>query len=529
MLWRKATNHPRGVMAQKIWLGSTALVAALLAGQVAKADLTPDQVWSQWHGLLQGTGRTVSVGQIDHSSDGLVVHDVELTTSRKDVRSVIHLNEVRYRQRRDGAVAVFGPDRITLSLTSGAGKNMSFDLHSPGEEGPMAIVQGTKDDMTIDTPKGDHKLLIDHMIADGEPLDLTASLGMNGLTGTMHLTTAAEGQDFSGKTTIESISVSAEGKAPKKPAQADGSQDPGDLTHFDFQAGVTDLGYDIKGRLPPMPADQPVSAFPLSDFHLAGSSGPGTATLNLDGAKGPASIDASFDGTALVEKIASPGLFYRLSQTGLKLQIKAANMPVSQAGISLDHSALEVKLPMQPSDQPQDMSLALALDGLGLSPEIWKRLDPQSQLPHDPATLDLDLSGKVRLLLNLLDPKTYDKLAAQSKTIPLSQVGSLDALTLDKLHLSAVGAELNGHGAVTFDNSRPGPPSPIGAVDLSAKGIQSLIDALGAMGILPKDKSMGAMMMLALFARPGDGPDTLVSKIEFKTGGTIYVNGQRIR
>ena len=36
-------------------------------------------------------------------------------------------------------------------------------------------------------------------------------------------------------------------------------------------------------------------------------------------------------------------------------------------------------------------------------------------------------------------------------------------------------------------------------------------------------------MMMGLFARPGDGEDTLVSTIEVQEDGAVLANGQRIR
>jgi hypothetical protein len=50
------------------------------------------------------------------------------------------------------------------------------------------------------------------------------------------------------------------------------------------------------------------------------------------------------------------------------------------------------------------------------------------------------------------------------------------------------------------------------------------------MGLLPEDQAMGARMMMGMFARPGDGEDTLVSKIEVDgASGSISANGQRLK
>jgi hypothetical protein len=55
------------------------------------------------------------------------------------------------------------------------------------------------------------------------------------------------------------------------------------------------------------------------------------------------------------------------------------------------------------------------------------------------------------------------------------------------------------------------------------------MDTLVNMGLLPQEQAMGARMMMGLFARPGDGPDTLTSTIEVKEDGSVLANGQRIQ
>ncbi|OIQ64787.1 hypothetical protein GALL_536590 [mine drainage metagenome] len=94
--------------------------------------------------------------------------------------------------------------------------------------------------------------------------------------------------------------------------------------------------------------------------------------------------------------------------------------------------------------------------------------------------------------------------------------------------VAAVGADLSGTGAVTFDNTSA-VPVPSGSVDLKLVGGNGLIDKFIAMGLLPKDQAMGFRMMLAMFAKPGEGTDTLTSKIEFNKDGSILANGQRIQ
>ena len=66
-------------------------------------------------------------------------------------------------------------------------------------------------------------------------------------------------------------------------------------------------------------------------------------------------------------------------------------------------------------------------------------------------------------------------------------------------------------------------------MNLALSGGNTLLDTLVGMGLLPEEQAMGARLMSGLFARPGDGPDTLVSTIEMKEDGSILANGQRIK
>ena len=49
------------------------------------------------------------------------------------------------------------------------------------------------------------------------------------------------------------------------------------------------------------------------------------------------------------------------------------------------------------------------------------------------------------------------------------------------------------------------------------------------MGFVSANDAMGARMMMGMFAVPGEGEDSLKSRIEINGQGQILANGQRIR
>ena len=185
-------------------------------------------------------------------------------------------------------------------------------------------------------------------------------------------------------------------------------------------------------------------------------------------------------------------------------------------------------MPVIESETMQDYAANLELSDFTMSDQLWSMIDPAGQLPRDPATLRVDLDGTGRLFLDLLDPGEVEDLEGRD-SVP----GEVESLTLNALVLELAGARLSGEGAFTFDSddleSFGGAPAPEGTLDLRLVGGNALLENLVAMGLVPEDQASGMRMMMGLFARPGEGEDELVSRIEVTEDGQIIANGQRLK
>ena len=109
-----------------------------------------------------------------------------------------------------------------------------------------------------------------------------------------------------------------------------------------------------------------------------------------------------------------------------------------------------------------------------------------------------------------------------------------DLEAASETYRSALGAEVSGTGDFTFDmndlDTFDGIPAPTGALVMKIVGANGLIDVLIDMGLVASEEAMAARMMMGLFARPGEGEDTLTSKIEIDGAtGAIMANGQRLQ
>jgi hypothetical protein len=191
----------------------------------------------------------------------------------------------------------------------------------------------------------------------------------------------------------------------------------------------------------------------------------------------------------------------------------------------MERSGFNLTAPVLKSDAEQDFAFGLQLGNFTMSDMIWGIFDPTGQLPRDPATIELETTGRALLSVDYLDSAAATEMAGSP--------GELRALTVNKLLVNVAGAVLQGSGDVTLDNTDtitlPGMPKPVGAVDLSLAGGNGLLDKLIAIGLFPQEQAMGVRMMMGLFSVPGDAPDTLNSTITFTEDGQILANGQRIR
>lgn len=187
-----------------------------------------------------------------------------------------------------------------------------------------------------------------------------------------------------------------------------------------------------------------------------------------------------------------------------------------------------VAMPLNADEVPADFVLKTAVEGVVPDEALWAMIDPGAQLPREPANITLDLSGRIELLMDLLDINGWMAMGPDAASPVL-----LHALTLDALNIDLAGVSAQGAGAFTFDNSDhetfDGMPAPEGRLTLDISGANGLIDTLVNMGLLPEEQAMGVRMMMGLFAVPDAGEDMLKSVIEVKPDGQVLANGQRLR
>jgi hypothetical protein len=238
-----------------------------------------------------------------------------------------------------------------------------------------------------------------------------------------------------------------------------------------------------------------------------------------DAVDGPFRFAGTAESGSFEISMGEDGIAYETATGPQSLQMTGGEIPFPLS-LTIAETGGRLAFPIVPGEEPQGFAVSTRVVGLMPDETIWNMFDPAAQLPREPATVVVDLTGEVILSEDVFDPAYAED--------PSGPPGSVEAVALNELRLEVGGATLSGTGDFEFVQTGM-MPQPVGQVDLILVGGNALIDRLVGMGLLPAEQAMGARMMLGLFARPGEGEDELTTTIEMREDGSVFANGQRIQ
>ena len=503
---------------------ATCAVSALIAAgfaQTAAADITAEEAWGSLRDLLTGSGYEGTASET-REGDTLVVGDAVFTMPATAAQgsTSIDFGTLRFTETGDGSVAVEMPD--VMPITSGftdpdTGIAMSVVVEVT-QSGADLVLSGTPERITQTYTAQAVDVALASIDAPDDALPPDAIRMTMQLAGLSSTNTIEQGdpRPMAGTASAETASFDM---AFAVPGEGSGAAS-GEIRGISFEGTAT------------MPMD--TSAGDLHTLMQAGYGFDGTfshqgASMTLTGEEEGSTFQADTGAASGTFDMAMSGesLSYTASQTAVTIAAMLSDLPFP---LSIQAQALDagVTLPVAKSDEAEEFSLLVNLQDFEMSDMVWALLDPQSVLPRDPAKLLVDLSGKAKVFFNLLDPQSTEALAASGDA-----PGELEALDINAVDLKLAGAELNGSGAFTFDNTDlatfGGFPKPTGALELHLAGGNALLEKLAQMGMIGPQEAGVARMMMGMLAVPGDAPDTLNSKLEINAEGHILANGQRIQ
>jgi len=486
------------------------LIMVLLGTTAAQADVTAEQVWDAWNKQYAAYGYQVSTGNVARSGDTLAVTALKLSNSVEGSSMELDIPEMNLREMGDGTVEVTFSDEITAKAQSrveGEDAPLAMDM-TIRKSDAVAIVSGTPDALSyaVTVPEVAVELDQTKVGADNNaPVKMLISV--SGIDGRYDVAQTDAGQDLKSNFKASGMKMTASGADP----ESNGT--------FTLEANIANMAMNSEATMPAGVDMKEMGAALGKGLAMTGAMRYGATTYSVEATaeQGPTTFSGSAESGSLDFDLSAKGLHYAAMGKLATMQVQTTQVPMPLSA-NIDATEFDFAFPLAKADVAQPFAGKIGLNGLSVSDDVWSLLDPQKHLPHDPATLIIDLSGTVTPLIDLFSPE------AAKATAPPVQI---DSLTLNRLQLTLAGADLNGKGAMTFDNSA-GMPMPLGAIDLKLAGANKLMDNLVAMGLMPQDQVMFARMMLGLYAVPA-GDDLMTSKIEFKEGGQILANGQRIQ
>lgn len=494
-------------------LRSAVSAIALLCATTASADVTAAEVWADWQESLAMYGNgDVTVGAEAMDGDTLTVSDIALAFEDETVKVAADVGDMQFQELGDGTVSITGAASFPMVITTDEGGDIKVTITQTGLK---MIASGTAADLNYALSADQYAFNMDEVMVDGEKVEADIRFAMNDVTGGYTVKTG-EMRDIAYSLDVASLDMLADIISPE--IAGDYVTFSGKIQELSTTAEMTlALAENIES-----PEDMFASGFALdAAYEYTGGDYIFDVTSEGDQASGTASTGAG----TLAMKMDASAMSYNSSVKDLEVALNGGSMPFP-IEVSMAEYGFGVDMPVAKTKEPADFGLRVNLTDLAVNEAIWAMVDPADAIPHDPATILLDLSGKASLFFDLFDP-------AQAEAIAEADVpGELNALTLNDLQLKMAGVDVQGSGDFTFDNTDivtfDGMPRPMGDATVNITGANALIDSLVQMGLLPEEQAMMGRMMMGMFAQ-STGDDALTATLEINEEGHVIANGQRLQ
>ncbi len=504
---------------------TSSTLAMMVATAPAAFALNADDVWSTWETYLSDSGYTVAIGSREGGGDALTLKDIVLTVADEaaGTTTTITVPTVRMSQTGGADVRTEIPDLASFAFTGKTfadGEMVDMAFEGTIDASSLETITREEDGRQVDQTKGPETVIaltrfnVGGEGPEGTPftmtlrdLDSTATYlgGLNvltesrigGMTGSLDMDDPESDATIKGQFEVGAAEVSSEASFPEG---HDGSTATALAEALRAGAALTGTG-----SVASFSFDLDVTSPTEGDTSLSMQSGTGTFDFGL----------------------ADGRLNYQADVSEVNYGLEGGSIPFP-VQVALNAVSFDIQFPLLGSDDPQPFKLAYSLGDLTLNDAIWGMIDQNGALPHDPANLDLDVTGEILVrqdLLTLAEQAGEDDMGMAMTESPINPV----SFTLNQLALSAVGASASAQGALSF----PDPENvevAVGTLNAEFKGVNGLLGKLVDAGFVSNDDVQGMRMMLMMFAKPVDGQDdTLQTQLEMKEDGSIFANGMQLK
>ncbi|MDZ4089071.1 MAG: DUF2125 domain-containing protein [Tabrizicola sp.] len=498
-------------------LTSSSAICLVFLATGASADVTPQEVWASWQAMATAAGQELTVGNTSDTGSAIEVTDVVIAY-KDDLggSASVSFDALTFTENGDGTVTVGMPESYPIQMAfpkqeDGPG-SLKLTVSQPGAK---IVAGGSATETSYEITAPATSITLDEVTDEaGTKLDTQAEVALTDMAAKYSVSQNGEGTVLDSSFSSRSMVMKITGK------DAEGAGGGTVDVSFADVTGAT-KGNFLSAELMANMAAALNSGFTMDTSLNFGAM---TMTADITDEAGPSKLAATATGGGFVVAMDKTRLNYGSSLNGAKFTVSGADIPFPQVEVAFAESGFNIVMPVSKSDVAQDFSFLTKVVDFTVSEDIWGLFDPAGSLSREPATVIVDLKGMGYWEQDLMDPS----LQMEGAQPP----GKLESLDLTQVLAKAAGAEVSATGGLTFDNTDlatfGGVPRPDGKITINIKGVNQLVDNLIALGILTDDDAMGFRMGLGMFARPGAGPDELVSEIEFKDGG-LFANGMQLQ
>jgi uncharacterized protein DUF2125 len=500
-----------------IFSGFSAGVLSLALAVPASAQLTAEQARDEMFSLYETGGYVIEIGAQSKADGTLRLEDIAMSFDLPNGEGEIvmgmdwlELTEI------SGTVEVTYPDAMFINarISQEFGDDVVFDAVT-NFVGVNTLMSGSPEVLRVETSADNMDFRVEKINVNGQDIPLNVLLDMAGAVSDYTLERGADERlKMTGVASLMSMALKAN------------AAEPGGSGLFvaDVQTNnmAMEFAMDIGDFLDP-------EQFLKDGFDMAGTMTTGGTSIDVNFVDGDNrfAMTSTSTGGLLGFSLSNDGISYDIAQSGVQLNVSSSELPIPAVSLAYDEVAFALDVPLSAASEPRDFAMSAALRNLTVSEAIWSMVDPGQQVPRDPATIAVAITGKVMVLVDLMDPETIASID-NMESPPMLPVSA----SLDELLVSFGGAMLTGDGSATLDLANAtmvgGIPLPVGEVNLKLTGAFGLLDKLVAMGLVPSEPSMMARGVIGAFAKPV-GEDDFETKLEVTEEGAILANGQRIQ
>ena len=229
-----------GIWSRRLGSGT---IAIFLTGSSAWADVTAEQVWTDFKTYLEAFGYSVN-GNEQASSGTVTITDLTLNMDEdaSGTAASIAMDNISFTETGDGRVRVALPETMPLTFTARPPEEGAEEVQGVVEysqSGFEMIVSGAPEDMQYDYGAAEMAFALSSLIVDGEPVEIEqARMSMSDIAGRSNMS----GSDL--RVTAQTMTATALNYV----VDIANPDDPSGRVAI--TGGLSDLGFEGEARLP---------------------------------------------------------------------------------------------------------------------------------------------------------------------------------------------------------------------------------------------------------------------------------------